>query len=608
MALLFLGATFSNSSAQNLSSLPTTVVTAYRTEQPITDVLSDVSVIDQAEIVRSGIGSLSQLLSRLPGLQTITGADAERVYIRGADSRMTALYIDGVRVDLQDGISLIGGGAPWELIPLSAIDHVEVLRGPSSAVYGSDAMGGVIQIFTKKGDNNGARSRFSPFANIGVDTLSTRRLSTGFNGAGEGWDYNLGLGIVDSDGINTRPDLVKTPDREAFTQRSANFSLGRQITQAQRLEFNSLDTQFDSRYVPFGGGTAYQAKSQLNTSSLKLRSVWSDLYSTDLTVNRSRIVKRDDAPNDYVTRLNGILFENRLKVAGGVVTAVLEEKRDQFEAQPSAYDPAFTGSRSQNGAAVGYGLRRGAHAMQINTRADRDSLFGIYQTGAFSYGYFISPDWRATASSGTAFRAPTLEQIYGPYGSPQLLPETNRSSEIGLQFSEPNRSFKAVIYRNEFRNLISSSSSLATCSAGFFCYFNVGRAVIQGLTLSSKLVSGPYEYRGSYDVLDPRDEITGRDLSLRARQVLNVGVDRQVQAWRFGGELKAVGERFNNASNTERLPAYMLASISAGTMLSKEWRFVARLDNITNAKYQQVLNFATPGRTFFMGLNWQPTR
>ena len=246
--------------------------------------------------------------------------------------------------------------------------------------------------------------------------------------------------------------------------------------------------------------------------------------------------------------------------------------------------------------------------MQINTRADRDSLFGTYQTGAFSYGYLVSPNWRATASSGTAFRAPTLEQIYGPYGSSQLLPETSRSSEIGLQFSEPNRSFKAVIYRNEFSNLISSSSSLATCSAGFFCYFNVGRAVIQGLTLSSKLVSGPYEYRGSFDVLDPRDEITGRDLSLRARQVLNMGVDRQVQAWRFGGELKAVGERFNNASNTERLPAYMLASISAGTMLSKEWRFVARLDNITNAKYQQVLNFATPGRTFFIGLNWQPNR
>lgn len=586
---------------QPVPSLKETIVTATRVEQPITDVVADVSIIDRAEIERLSASSVPQLLSRLPGLQTVTNGDVSRVYIRGADSRMTALYVDGVRVDSQDGTSLLGGGVPWALVPVSQIERIEVLRGPASAVYGSDAMGGVVQIFTRRG-----QGALTPYVNVGAGSLNTQKTSAGLSGSHDGWDYALGVGYESTDGHDTRPDVTHTPDREGNALRTASLRFGYQLTVAHRVEYTTVDSQTDSRYVPWNGGTDYQAKGSLNTSALKWNGRWTDAYSTSLSLTRSVIAKKDDAPNDYRTTLQGVLFENRLKLAGGTLTAVLEEKRDDFDAKPTTWDPAFSGGRRQNALALGYGVMRGAHSIQLNVRQDRDSLFGSHQTGAVAYGYGFAPNWRATVSTGTAFRAPTLEQIYGPYGSAQLSPETNQSHEIGVSYASMGQAFKAVVYRNEITNMISSSQTLSTCSAGFFCYYNVGQATIQGLTLSGQQRIDRYALRASLDVLDPRDAITGKDLSLRARHVASFGVDRELGQGHLGVDVQAVGGRFDNAANTTRLPGYVLLALHADHPLTRDWRLVARVDNATDAKYQQVANFATPGRTFFVGLQWRP--
>ncbi|MDP3616725.1 MAG: TonB-dependent receptor plug domain-containing protein, partial [Rhodoferax sp.] len=199
----------SPSLAQTSPTLKDVVITASRVEQASADVVADISVIDRSQIEALGASTVAQLLARLPGLQTVNFGDAGRVYIRGADSRMTALYIDGVRVDSQDGL-LLGGGAPWELVPLSQIERIEVLRGPASAIYGSDAMGGVVQIFTRRGAAGSA-----PYVNLAIGSFNTKKISAGLSGAQGGWDYALGLGLENSDGYNTRPDLSHTPEREA---------------------------------------------------------------------------------------------------------------------------------------------------------------------------------------------------------------------------------------------------------------------------------------------------------------------------------------------------------------------------------------------------------
>ena len=589
--------------AQLSVTLKETVVTASRVEQAITDVVADVSVINRTQIERLGATTVAQLLATLAGVQTISTGDASRIYIRGADSRMTALYVDGVRVDSQDGLRL-GGGAPWELVPVSQIERIEVLRGPASAVYGSDAMGGVVQIFTRRGE-----AGLTPYVELGVGSLNTRKVSAGLSGAQQGWDYALGIGLHDSDGYNTRPDLVHMPEREASASRTASLRLGYQLAPAHRLELTALESQLDSHYVPWGGGTDYQASGRLTTSALKWQARWSDAYSTSLTVSRSLTAKQDDVPYDYQTGLQGMLLENRWRLGHGTLSAVLEQKRDDFDSQPSGYfDPAFRGERTQNALALGYGASYGAHTVQLNARSDHDTLFGARQTGALAYAYAFASHWRASASTGTAFRAPTLEQVFGPYGSAQLAPETNRSAEAALSYADATRSAKAVFYRNAVTNLISSSQTLATCAAGYFCYYNVGQATIQGLTLSGTQSLAHYELRASLDWLDPRDDVTGRVLSLRARRAMTLGVDRRLAGWLLGAEVQAVGARFDDAANTTELAGYALLNLNASAQLSRDWRLLMRLDNASDVKYSQIGGYATPGRTLYAGVQWQPVR
>ena len=589
-----------SSFAQIAVRLPDTVVTATRIAQPLTEVVADISTLDRDDIERLGASSVTQLLRNLPGLQTTGTGDASRVYIRGADARMTALYVDGVRVDSQDGLTL-GGGAPWELIPVSQIDRIEVVRGPVSAVYGSDAMGGVVQIFTRRGQGAAA-----PYINLGLVSLNTQQASAGVSGGLSGWSYAVGWAHENSDGYNTRPDLTHAPDHEPESQRSASMRLGYALSATNQVEVSALDSQRDSHYVPWGGGSDYAAHAHLSSAALKWQAQWSGDYRTQFSVSNATVAKRDDAPNDYQTTAQSVLLENHLKVAGATLSATLEQKRDAFSALATNWDPSIKGDRTQNAVALGFGSNWGAHAIQLNVRSDRDSIFGPHQTGAAAYAYRVTPAWRATLSSGTAFRAPTLEQIFGPYGSVRLQPETNQSTEMGLSYDAAATAFKAVTYRNAISSMISSSATLDTCSAGYFCYYNVGKASIRGVTFSGRQQFQHLELHAALDLLDPYDDITGRVLTLRARRTWSLGVETQAGGWQWGASVQGVGERFDNAANTELLPAYEVLHLHASTPLGKDWRLALRVDNATDRFYQEVGSYATPGRLVFLALQWQP--
>jgi vitamin B12 transporter len=565
-----------------------------------------------------GATSVPQVLARLPGIQTLTNGDVARVYIRGADAYMTALYVDGVRVFSQDGVSGIGGGVPWELIPVSQIDHIEVLRGPASAIYGSDAMGGVVHIFTRKGEVG-----FRPFMNLGIGSYGMLKTEAGLSGAQSGWDYALGLGYRHTDGFNTRPDFVRESSRESSKQQSSSLRLGYQIEVGQRLELTSMQSTVDSQF-PFvfydANFAAYAkeipAQGTVNNSALKWEGQWTPDYRTSLTVSRSTIAKTDGVPSDYETRQTGALFENYLKVGFGTVSAFLEQRNDSFSAKAvDIYNPAFQGSRDQNALAFGYSVSQAGHAVQLNLRQDRDSLYGVHPTGALTYGYALNDQWRFTASSGTAFKAPTLEQIYSPYGDPQLNAETNASQELGLRYAYGSDTFRVAMHDNRIRNLISSSQTLTSCSAGYFCYYNVGAASIRGVTLSGSLRINHFDLKGSLDMLDPHDDLTGRALSLRARETATLQLNTDFAGWQLGAELQHVGSRFNEASNTNLLAAYDLLNLSAGKALGQGWRFLARVDNVTDQVYVQALGYdtayatapiVTPRATYFVGLQWRP--
>ena len=581
------------------TQLKDVVVTATRVAQPITDVVADVTILDRAVIERSGAVGLADVLARVPGIAMARNGGlgtTTSVYLRGAESRFTAVLIDGVRVDSQST-----GGATWSAIPLSRIDHIEIIRGPAAAIYGSDAIAGVIQIFTRKGEQG-----FSPAIEVGAGTYGTKKLDVSLSGGQGSLDYALGLTREISTGFNAQPTV--NPDKDGYLSTSASASLGFQLNSDHRFETTLLSNDQRAQYDGFTPGQDDWGHQKLQTIGVNWSARWSDLYSTKVSVNQGRD-RYETSPSVYVTdtTVTSYLLQNEFRSGANLLTAALERREDRLN--NASTTPVIT-DRSQNGLALGYGYTGGKHTIQLNGRHDQDSEFGSVSTGSAAYAYAFQPNWRVTASAGTAFRAPTLFQRFSIYGVPTLMPESARNKEIGIKYQTQGESFSAVVYRNAVSNLITYVPGAGACinGAGEFagCYGNTAMAQYSGLTLAASKAFGAVNLTGSLDLQDPKDQATGKVLVKRAKKLATFGADTQIAAWKAGAEVQLSGERFNNAANTQRLAGYGLVNLYASTQLVKDWSLLARIDNLGNKTYETAKGYATAGRTLYVGLKWAP--
>jgi vitamin B12 transporter len=588
--------------AQNarMPSLHDTVVTATRTEQPLSDLVADVSIVDRETIEASGATGLADVLARIPGIEiTRNGGvgNASSVFLRGAESRFTAVYIDGVRIDSQST-----GGAQWEQIPLAQIDRIEVLRGPAAAVYGSDAIGGVVQLFTRKGEGP-AR----PYVGVGVGSQGTRKIEAGVSGAAgrEGaFDYSLGLSREISDGFDLKSSGVHNPDRDGYRSTSGNARLGFRINAQQRLDATLLASRMNSGYDNFSYSAAQPADdrnlNRLRTAGLTWTAQWSDAYSTRVSVTDSAN-RYETTPSPYLTetRLRGYLWQNDFRWGVHRFSAALERREDDLQNYP------IDRSRSQDALALGYGLNTGRHTVQVNVRHDSDSEFGGKDTGSASYGYAFAPNWRATASVGTAFRAPTLYHRFSEYGVATLQPETSHNAELGMRYAQERSSFSVVAYRNRVSNLISFVGA-GTCASAFGCYANTARAKYEGVTFAGSYHLSGVQLHGSLDIQNPRDLDTGKQLARRAKRHATLGADTRIANWTVGAEVQASGRRFDTVANTNVLGGYALVNLYASTRIARDYTLLARVDNLADKDYQLARGYATPGRTLYVGVKWAP--
>lgn len=586
-------------SAWAQKSLNEVVVTATRSEQPITDVVADLSIVDRQTIERLGAASVADVLERLPGV-TITRnggpASTTNVYLRGAEGRFTAVFVDGVRIDSQST-----GGASWNALPVSQIDRIEVLRGPAAAVYGSDAMAGVIQIFTRQGEKG-----FFPAVRMGIGSNNTRELSASLRGSDEVVDYALGLGTDRSDGFNAKP--TGNPDRDGYRNESISGRLGWKLSPGQKLELSLLDNRQKADYDGFAPGQDDQSRSHLQTVGLNWNSRWSEDWSTRVGVSRGTD-RYETSPSTYLTetQVDSWLLRNELRVGPGRLTVDLERREDRLQ---NASTIPETTDRYQNAIALGYGLRSGDHTLQLNARRDDDSEFGVHTTGSLAYGYALSKTVQLTGSAGTAFRAPTLFQRFSLYGTPDLKAETARNVEAGLRWQEAASRASVVVYRNRVKDLIDYVEGPGSCvnGVGDFagCYGNTGRATYTGVTLAGGTKLGEVNLGASLDLMRPKNAETGKLLARRAETQATLTADMPVGAWRLGGEVQHLGKRYNDAANSQPLPAHTLLNLSVSTDIARDWRLLARVDNVTDKDYESVLGYATAGRTYYLGLSWSP--
>ena len=572
-------------------SLPDTVVTATRVAQPLTDVLADVTVLGDEQIRASGAVTIGDLLARQPGLELSRNGGpgtATSLYLRGAETRFTAVYIDGIRVDSQST-----GGAPWESIALGQVERIEIVRGPAAAVYGSDAIAGVVQIFTRKGEGP-----FTPYLGVGAGSRRSGRVEAGFSGQSGALDYALGAARELSRGYNSMP--AGNPDRDGYRQSSASGRLGWKINDAHRVDLSGTHTRMDAQYDGFLPGLDDHGLNRLSTLGAAWSAQWSKRYSTRLSVSESD-QRYETVPSPYLskTRLRNVLLQNEWREGSHLFTAALERREDHLVNAP------IDQGRHQNAIALGYGFSGGPHTLQVNLRHDRDSEFGGQTTGGAAYGYGFAPGWRATVAAGTSFRVPTLYQRFSEYGQPALQPEKGRNIELGLHWAQGDSRFGVTAYRNRVTNLIVFGAP-GPCAGAFGCYENAGRARLQGLTVSGAHRLGAVNLAGSLDLQSPRNALTDKLLPRRAQRLLKLSADTRVAGWTLGAEWQAASHRWDNAANTRRLGGHGLVNLYASTTIARDWQLLARLDNLGDKSYQLARGYATPGRSLFVGLRWTP--
>ena len=583
--------------ADDAATLGTTVVTAGRTAQSLNDVIADMTIVDRATIEKSGANSVADILVRQPGIEMVRNggpAGSTSLFVRGAPSQYTAVLIDGVRVDSQAG----SGGASWNSIPASQIEYIEILRGPCAAVYGSDAMAGVIQIFTRKG-----RQGFHPSIEFGFGTHNTQKANASVRGGTEAVDYALSIGYEKSKGYDSQPNKpTANHDRDGYSNRSAALNLGWNINAVHRLELNTLDSHTKGQYdsSPTKDDTTVN---DTRTLGLNWQAKWNENYQSRVSITQGTDYY-ETKPSVYetTTDIKTYLWHNEYRQGVHLLTADVERREDNI--QNTSLTPTPVAKRSQNAFALGYGLSLNAHSLQLNLRQDDDSDFGRKSTGNLGYAFSFGDGWRLSASTGTAFRAPSLYQRFSLYGSANLRAEEGRSHELGLRYANSGNELSLTVYNSNYSNQIIFGPA-GTCGSGFGCYVNVAKAKNQGLTLAAATSVKDVRLTGSLDLQEPKDVTTGKILARRARQTLKLTADTQIAGFNLGAEAQRVGRRFDDAKNLKPLKAYSLLNLSMSKPIAKGWDIVGRVDNLGNKDYETAGGYATGGRQFYVGMRWQ---
>ena len=577
-----------------------TVVTGSRAEASIEQLTADVTVIDAKQIERAAGSSLPELLQREAGLQITSngglGKEAS-VFTPGTESRHTILLVDGVRYG-----SATSGGPSWANIPLASIERIEVIKGPASSLYGSDAVGGVVQIFTKKG--TGAKP-FNPYASVTLGSDHYAQAAAGLNGSQQGWNYSLNAQRTTEHGFSSTNSKVAygnyNPDRDPFRQSSLNASLGYEINADWRVDGSVLYSEGINHFDDGPGvDTRSALRTQVSTASVTGRILkdWKSKFTISHSRDESNAIDSAQSynlPGLFATTQRQYQWQNDIATPVGLVVAGFERLAQAVNSSPT-YSVT---ERTVNSGLVGLTGEQGAHSWQANLRRDDNSQFGSKNTWGVGYGFRLNSQWRLHASHGTSFVAPTFNQLYWPdYGSPDLKPEFGRNTDVGVTWSEGGHSVKLVYFDNRIRGYIANTTKPE----------NIPRSRIKGWTLGYSGQFMGWKLRADYDQLDPRNTLTDTLLPRRARHVTRLSADKDWGAWTFGASAQSVGKRYDDAKNSadKLMGQYTTVDLYASYRLDKDWTLSARIANLTDKDYTTAYGYNTRGRAGYLTLQWQP--
>ena len=585
--------------------LPDTVITASRVMQRAQDALPDVTVITRADIERAQAKDVPSLLQNLAGMEVSQSGGMGGVaslFMRGAESRHALVLVDGLPMN-----NLNFNLAAFEHLPLNGIERIEVVRGNVSSLYGSSALGGVVQIFTRQ--NSGASLKgpwLEASGRVGSEGFSSSQFS-----AGQKWVSGFGVNgsteTIQSKGFNTiNPSQIPgtNPDRDGY-QRLSNFLKFSQEYESGSVGLTLRETraivQYDNKYGP--ATQPDESKSILRNATL------------NATHNASKELQWNVLLGQQEDNLNASLTaypfyvnsQSKTSAIGAVWTlwpnhALTSgyENTHQKIASDTVYNVS---ERTVNSWRLGYQGKLENQQWQLNLRRDQFSDFGDAKTWYAGYAYLLTPALRLKASASTGFMAPTFNDLYYPEGgNPNLRPEQAKSNEVGLQYTQASWHARITSFVNRYTDLIDNDSN--------WNRVNVAKAKNQGVEVALAGQRqmpgwGLQQWRLSMTSQDPQNEITHQALMRRARTLAQAGITQSLGAWDAGFQIRFSGSRNDELNN---LAAYTLLDLTATHKLSPDLSLNLRVENATNQNYQSIYGYNMPKRGLFIGLRWAPAR
>ncbi|EKO3501536.1 TonB-dependent receptor [Vibrio fluvialis] len=588
--------------AQDTSADETVVVTANRFETQVSDTLAPVEVITRQEIDAIQAQSLSDVLRRLPGVQVANQggpAQGTELYLRGRATKNTLVLVNGVRIG-----SATTGAANLSAIPLNGVERIEVLRGPRAAVYGSDAVSGVINIITTKGKNGRSSVK------AGVGSFGAYDLSGSLSLSSESGQWvNLSATHQAADGYNVQPSSTNSldGDRDGYKSQYLIVDAGTEVSPALTLKANGYyqkhNVEYDNSYVGVDNTDSdlyslavigeyqqdqWNSHVTLSTNQDDAKSYGQGTDASSISTNRY-LVSWD---NQYVVN-------PALSFVGG-----MEWYRDKVDNDATAYTKT---DRDNSALYVGSYLHKGDFSAESNFRWDDNSAYGNFWTYQFGLGYQVSQAVKLVGLYGTSFKAPTFNNLYWPLecsswgcyqGNPDLEPEETESGEIAIESHFELFDLRVAAHRSDVDKMIVSDSSYTSLA-------NIDKAVIKGYEVAGSFDTGPLNHQVSYDYLDTENKTTGKQLVRRAKHSAKWNVTYALEFWQFDVSYLYQGKRFDDTTNSTVLDPYSLVDVSASYHFGNGVTLSGKVGNVFDKEYETAKDYKTPERNYYASIAYQ---
>ena len=590
-------------------------VTATRTPIPKKNVIADTTTINEEEIERAGSSSLTDLLQRQPGIEIYNSGGQGKVsslHIRGSESDHVVVLIDGLRVN-----QVTSGLTAFENIPLSQIEKIEIVRGASSSLYGAGAIGGVIQIFTKKGV-----SGFKPYAAIGYGRYDTKTAQAGIRAGNDSTNYAINISSLSTDGFSAyKTNNPIFNDRDGYNNLSLSGSINHKFNQDNSIGINFIkssgNNKYDNRY---DDPNFIDRKNKMDTQVIGINfdnKITTD-WRSDLKIGQS-IYKYNDfngaiwTPNN--SRQNQMSWLNNINLSLGSLQLMYDFNRETIN-KSLEYDKS---ERDNSGYMIGYLLNKDNHNFQANYRFDDNSAYGKFNTGNIGYSYKLNNEWAAAGSIGTAFRAPNFMDLYYPgYSNPNLKPEESKNIEASLRYQKDIDKFSATVFQNKIDNFIQLDSN--------WIPQNTEKAKFEGITFNGSTFIDHFQLFGNATFQSAENDVTHEKLTRRAKRYGSLGLNYYFDQWNIGTEINASGSKTDACDPYEfscpiKISGYAFVNLVADYRVKNDMKLNLRINNLLNKEYalaydgqpgitgnygSQGFAYQTAGTSFFVNLRYEP--